>query len=131
MPNNQVEIPTPFQVFNMEDDRGNLTVLEFSNLRIKPKRLFWVKNLPEGVMRGNHFHKVCNQVLICIEGKISVKLTLPDGTQTSYLLEKNIGIDLPTNHLVQYEFKSPDSSLLVIADQPYDPSDVFTKDDWN
>ena len=52
--------------------RGNLYFLNFSDLPFIPKRVFTVNGVPESEVRGGHAHYVCEQVLVCVKGRIEV-----------------------------------------------------------
>lgn len=119
-----------FEIPKITDARGALSVLNFSNLNIKPQRIFWVRGVPTDVVRGKHFHKLCNQLLICTKGEVIISITPPIGTYGTQSLTINQAMYLPSNHFVEYQFKNIDSELLVLADQEFDLNDVFTSDDW-
>jgi dTDP-4-dehydrorhamnose 3,5-epimerase-like enzyme len=61
------------------DDRGTLVPIELSEIPFEVKRLFFVNNVPENVIRGNHAHFKTKQILICLTGKIEI--ILDDGNQ--------------------------------------------------
>jgi dTDP-4-dehydrorhamnose 3,5-epimerase-like enzyme len=130
MPNLQEAGVKPFILSAHSDLRGELTALDFSDLGLNPKRVFWVRNVPVGTIRGKHFHKLCNQLLVCMNGRIKVNIWLSDGTSISETLKQNSGLFLPVNHFVEYIFLDTNSELLVLADQFFDPTDVFTIEDW-
>jgi dTDP-4-dehydrorhamnose 3,5-epimerase-like enzyme len=131
MPNQQNGGVKPFTLPAHSDLRGDLTALDFIDLGLSPKRVFWVKNVPVGTIRGKHFHKLCNQLLVCMNGRIKVNIWLSDGTSISETLNQNDGIFLPIKHYVEYVFLDTNSELLVLADQFFDPTDVFTIEDWD
>ena len=130
MPNQQDGRVKPFTLPSHSDLRGELTALDFIDLGLSPKRIFWVRNVPVGTIRGKHFHKLCNQLLVCMNGRIKVNIWLSDGTSITETLKQNAGIFLPVNHFVEYIFLDSNSELLVLADQFFDPTDVFTIEDW-
>ena len=56
---------------NVTDARGNLTVGEFGNhIPFDAKRYFLVYQVPLVEMRGEHAHRECHQVLVCVRGRI-------------------------------------------------------------
>ena len=123
----------PIEVFTLSansDSRGDLIALDFSDLEMNPRRVFWVRNVPIGTTRGQHFHKICNQLLVCMNGSVKVNITLPNGNCFSDTLIQNSAVFLPANHFVEYIFLDTESELLVLADQFFDPRDVFTIEDW-
>ena len=57
------------------DDRGKLSYFETgTNISMSIKRVFSVL-VPYGKKRGNHAHKKCTQIIICIQGKIKIFVT--------------------------------------------------------
>ena len=62
----------------MRDARGALTVAEFSKFVPFPvARMFYVREVPPGTMRGQHAHYRCSQYMICISGRL--RITVDDG----------------------------------------------------
>jgi UDP-2-acetamido-3-amino-2,3-dideoxy-glucuronate N-acetyltransferase len=122
---------SPFKVATYFDDRGSLSVLEFGEISFHPKRIFWINNVPVGINRAAHFHRKCNQILICTRGGVKVKVTNSKIEISEFLLENGYGYLLQVNSLIEYSFVSAETQLLVLADQAYDATDVFTIDDWS
>ena len=122
---------TPFKIATFLDDRGSLSVLEFEEISFYPKRIFWVNNVPVGVNRAAHFHRKCNQLLICTRGSVKVKVTNSKLETSEFHLENGFGFLLRVNSLIEYSFLSVETQLLVLADQAYDATDVFTIHEWS
>lgn len=110
----------------VHDPRGDLTEVEFSrDLPFKPKRVFFVRDVPSSNVRGEHAHKVCHQLLVCIKGKISV--IVDDGkNRNEYTLSSiSEGIYLPPMIWgVQHKY-SNDAILMVYASHEYDNDDYI------
>jgi dTDP-4-dehydrorhamnose 3,5-epimerase-like enzyme len=130
MPNQQESSIKVFTLPANSDSRGDLTAIDFGDLEINPKRVFWVRNVPIGTMRGGHFHKICNQLLVCMNGQVKVNIALPNGICFSDTLKQNSAVFLPAYHFVEYIFLETNSELIVLADQFFDSKDVFTIEDW-
>jgi hypothetical protein len=64
---------------------GILSVLEFEKLPFVPRRVFWVTDVPQGEERGNHAHVKTEQILVCLRGRIVVRLDRGDGPKESVL----------------------------------------------
>ena len=108
------------------DERGQLIALEeFKDIPFKIRRVYYMYDTGEGVVRGCHAHKNLQQILICIHG--SCKIKLDNGEETSI-----IPLDKPYEGLFvsnavwreMYEF-SPDAVLMVLASELYDESDYI------
>ena len=110
----------------VKDMRGELSARELGNgLPFVPKRYFIVLNVPSKEVRGAHAHRTCEQLLVCIKG--SVACMVDDGrTRREFLLDSpEVALHLPAMTWgVQYKYTS-DAVLLVLASEPYDPTDYI------
>jgi acetyltransferase-like isoleucine patch superfamily enzyme/dTDP-4-dehydrorhamnose 3,5-epimerase-like enzyme len=111
---------------SVEDMRGTLTVGEFgAGLPFVPQRVFYVYDAPSSRLRGEHAHRECEQLLVCVRGSLHV--LADDGQQRGEVV-----LDDPATALylppmvwgVQYR-PSADALLLVLASHPYDPDDYI------
>jgi acetyltransferase-like isoleucine patch superfamily enzyme/dTDP-4-dehydrorhamnose 3,5-epimerase-like enzyme len=111
---------------NVKDLRGDLTAIEWQkDLPFTPKRAFFVYNVPNSSVRGEHAHKVCSEFLVCVHGSISV--VVDDGlSREEFLLnEPHLGIHVPPKvWRIHYKY-SPGAVLFVLASQEYDPKDYI------
>ena len=108
------------------DDRGQLVSLEeMKNIPFDIKRVYYMYDTGEGVVRGHHAHKSLEQILICVHG--SCKIHLDNGTETAEVtLDKpNLGLYIANNMWREmYDF-TPDAVLMVLASELYDESDYI------
>ncbi len=108
------------------DERGQLIALEeFKNIPFKIKRVYYMYDTCEGVVRGCHAHKNLQQILICIHG--SCKIKLDNGEETSIILLDKPYEGLFVSNAVwreMYEFSS-DAVLMVLASELYDETDYI------
>jgi dTDP-4-dehydrorhamnose 3,5-epimerase-like enzyme len=64
-----------FKLKKVIESNGILIPIEFDNsLLFKPKRTFFVTNVPDKNTRGMHSHYETKQLLICLNGRIDIKL---------------------------------------------------------
>ncbi len=105
---------------------GKLTF--FEGLEAFPfpiKRDFWISEVPDGEQRGVHAHKKENQLLICLHGRVNVKLECLDKMLIEFSLEQaERGLVLPPLVWSSVTFEK-DALLLVLADQPFDERDYI------
>ena len=110
------------------DMRGALSVGDFAqDLPFAPKRYFLVFDVPTQETRGEHAHRRCHQLLVCVHG--SVRVLADDGThREEYTLDSpSAAIHLPPMTWgTQYRY-SRDAVLLVFASESYD-SDEYIRD---
>lgn len=108
------------------DLRGSLAVVEVGKgLPFVPRRVFTVFDVPSREVRGEHAHRVLEQVLVCVRGSCSV--VVDDGVRREEVVldSPRIGLYLPPMiWAVQYKF-SPDAVLMVLASHEYDPEEYI------
>lgn len=108
------------------DLRGSLAAVELGNdLPFVPSRFFAVFDVPSKDVRGEHAHRRCEQVLICLRG--SVTCIVDDGTtREQYVLDRpDVGLYMPAMTWgTQYQY-STDAVLGVFASLPYDGADYI------
>jgi UDP-2-acetamido-3-amino-2,3-dideoxy-glucuronate N-acetyltransferase len=110
----------------VSDIRGSLTVGQFSDsVPFEVKRYFLVFDVPSIETRGEHAHKACHQLLICIHGSCAVVADDGLNRQEFILDQPNVGLHLPPMVWgIQYKYSS-DAVLLVFASHHYDSSDYI------
>jgi len=108
------------------DLRGSLAAIELvKDLPFTPARFFIVYDVPTKRVRGEHAHRTCQQLLICLHG--AVTCLVDDGHhRTSVMLDSpNIGLYMPAMIWgAQYQYTS-DAVLGVFASEPYDNADYI------
>ena len=62
----------------IKDDEGTLVPIELSDLPFEPRRIFYVSGVPKGEERGNHAHFETQQILVCLQVSILVKIGRTD-----------------------------------------------------
>ena len=87
------------------EDNGTLVPIDFSELTFAPKRVFYVTGVPAGDERGHHAHYETQQLLICVQGKISVhlydgyKTEISENSNETLMYDKHrLTINLNKNH---------------------------------
>lgn len=110
----------------IKDLRGNLVAREDgAGLPFTPSRCFVVLGVPSKEVRGEHAHRVCHQLMICLHGSVSV--VADDGSvRQEFLLDTpELGLYLPPMVWgIQYKY-SADATLLVLASHRYDSTDYI------
>ena len=107
------------QFREVAEPRGKLIAIDYATLPFAPCRSFIVGDVPDGLIRGGHAHERCEQIFICLQGRIEVevlfrrqrvKIILTDRAASLY-----IGARVWTR---QTYFEN--AKLLVLASLPYD-----------
>ena len=109
------------QFSDLGDDRGKLVVIESGQaIPFEIKRVFYIYESDEKVVRGKHANIKSEFVLINVAGKSKVRIT--DGRE-EFIVELNkpmMGVYIPKMVWKDmYDF-SKDSVLLVLASTHYD-----------
>jgi UDP-2-acetamido-3-amino-2,3-dideoxy-glucuronate N-acetyltransferase len=108
------------------DLRGSLAAIELGkDLPFEPARFFAVFDVPSKDVRGEHAHRACEQVLVCLRG--SVACIVDDGAnRTEVLLDRpGVGLYMPAMTWgTQYRYTG-DAVLGVFASLPYDGDDYI------
>jgi acetyltransferase-like isoleucine patch superfamily enzyme len=110
----------------VSDMRGDLIASDFSKqISFPVKRAFFVTNVPSHHVRGEHGHKECHQLLICLQG--SVMVAVDNGQQRAQwrLDQPSLGMHIhPKVWAAQYQY-STNAVLAVFASHEYDASDYI------
>ena len=108
------------------DARGQLVSLEeYNDIPFEIKRVYYMYDTIEGVVRGHHAHKSLQQILVCIHG--SCKILMDNGTEKKVIpLEKPYeGLYIPNNIWREMFDFSPDAVLVVFASEVYNEEDYI------
>lgn len=108
------------------DPRGDLLAVELSKqIPFEVKRLFFVMNVPSHHIRGEHAHRECHQLLVCLQGSVTV--TADNGTEREewVLDDPKVGLHiLPMMWAAQYRY-TEDAVLAVFTSHEYDSNDYL------
>lgn len=109
------------------DDRGQLIALEeYKDIPFRIKRVYFMYDTANGVVRGKHAHKNLEQILVCIHGSCKIKLDNGLGETKVVPLEKPYEGLYVSNDMWREMFDfSPDAVLMVFASELYDESDYI------
>ena len=107
------------------NDNGILGVYETGkSVPFKISRVFTISAKKDEI-RGNHAHKECSQLLVCVSGVIIV--ICDDGINiTKYKLQNmGLGLLVPPGSWAHQEYLEDDSVLMVLCDHGYEESDYI------
>jgi len=108
------------------DLRGDLLVAELQNdIPFPVRRLFFVMNVPSHHVRGEHAHKQCHQLLVCLQGSVTAKADNGTAREEWVLDSPDVGLHIhPMTWAGQYKY-SQNAVLAVFASHAYDPDDYI------
>lgn len=110
----------------IKDLRGNLIARQMGDgLPFQPQRCFLVYDVPTKELRGEHAHRRCEQLLICVSGSVNVLCDDGEHRQEFVLDSPEIGLCMgPMVWGTQYRY-TKDAVLMVLASLPYDAGDYI------
>lgn len=114
-----------FPSISEEIRQGSLRVFELNKMPFICKRVFSVVNAQAGSIRGEHAHKICNQLICCVSGK--VLLTCNNGIETiqKELTPSSEAVLVPAGVWAKQTYLQDNSVILVFCDQLYDEADYI------
>lgn len=109
-----------------EDIRGSLVVAEVGEvLPFKPRRFFVVYAVPSVETRGEHAHRECSQLLVCVSGSCTVLVDDGETRAEVVLRSPEYALYIPAGvWSAQYGY-STDATLVVLASHSYDAADYI------
>ena len=106
------------------EDNGTLVPIDFSELTFAPKRVFYVTGVPAGDERGHHAHYETQQLLICVQGKISVHLY--DGYKTeTIVIRKHESVFVDRMIWGSQTYETGKDIMLSLCSTEYDKADYI------
>ena len=116
---------TPIQFPKYADPNGVLCVFECGrHVPFDVRRVFTV-SARVGNIRGDHAHKKCTQLLVCVSGKIRV--TCDDGSVVTeyYLDSMGSGLLIPPGIWAKEDYLVDGAVLMVLCDRGYEGEDYI------
>lgn len=104
-----------------DEKRGRLVPFDFDSLPFVPARIFVVRDVPLGTVRGGHAHRVQQQLLFCLCGSLEVLLESRVESARILLDSPAMGLLIEPGVWSSQKFLEWDSVELVFASGPYDP----------
>jgi len=129
----KLHIPKIINFKKYKDKRGYLVPFETSKKKFRKNTLpFVIKRVffsigKKNYSRGDHSHKKCNQLLVCLNGKINIQTIDLKGNKRIFYLSKskNKALFLPPFVWNRIYFKNNESILGVICDYKYDNKNEY------
>ena len=106
---------------------GSLSVLNLDGLDFPfiPRRVFYIYGVPEGVTRGKHAHKICQQFFVQLSGQCKLKFVNKYGVGETTLNSPAEGFLAEPLTWCEISDFSADSVVMVFASHQYDPDDYI------
>lgn len=126
------QVPSLLPLIHHADSRGTLDALDLVGLPFTVKRAFLVSRTGgKGVVRGEHAHRRCHQLLIAVHGHVQVDID--DGSEgwSFVLSDPSSGLHIPPGLWGRQTYLGPEPVLLVLASHLYDRMEYLeTREDF-
>ena len=108
------------------NEKGNITVVHGRvNLPFDIARVFYLYDIPGGVARGAHAHKMCHQFLVAASGSFEILLDDGHNKRTVTLNRPYYGLHIPPGIWASEQSFSSGSICLVLTSHVYDEADYI------
>lgn len=105
---------------------GQLNAIEERrDIPFEIKRVYYITKVPENVTRGFHSHRKLEQVLLCLNGSVKIRVKTPENEEIIMLNDPSEGLYI--GHMIwreMFDF-TPDTVLMVLASEHYTESDYI------
>ena len=105
---------------------GQLNAIEGGkDIPFDVQRVYYITGVPKGVTRGFHSHRKLEQVLLCVNGSVKIRLKTPKAEEIVTLDDPSKGLFI--GHMIwreMYDF-TEGAVLLVLASQHYTEADYI------
>ena len=108
-----------------EKKQGVLRVFESNHMPFLVKRVFSVVNAKGGSKRGQHAHKICNQLICCVAGEVNLRCDDGNTQIETLLTPSNEAVLVPCGIWAEQEYIQDNSMIIVFCDQPYEENDYM------
>jgi UDP-2-acetamido-3-amino-2,3-dideoxy-glucuronate N-acetyltransferase len=114
------------QLTKAADMRGALIAGQASGeLPFTPQRFFVVYDVPSSRVRGEHAHRQCSQLLVCLRGEVTVMVDDGEVREEFRLDRPDAALLIPPMVWATQFRHTPDAALLVLASHDYDAQDYI------
>ncbi len=105
---------------------GNITALEgLKDIPFEMKRLFYVYDIPGGVVRGGHAHHQCHQLIIAASGSFDVQIDDGKNKKTFNLNRPYFALHVVPGVWNNLSNFSSGAICLVLASEKYSEADYI------
>ena len=112
------------------DELGYLSAIEeMRDIPFHIKRVYFITDVPPETIRGFHAHRVLRQVLICMQGSVTIKIYNGNEKTEIVLDQTDVGLYLGPMTWREMSNFSKDCVLTVLASEYYSEDDYIRDDD--
>ena len=115
------------KIKTFSDKRGYLSFIQQEKL-FKFERVYYIYNIKKKTIRGNHYHKKNRQFMICLKGKLELKIeNIKTKKKSKFVLnnpQKGVFLENYEYHVMTCH---SNSIILVLAEKKYSKKDYYVK----
>lgn len=97
---------------------------------IRGLRSYCVKNIPKGALGANEWHKVRNELVFALSGRLRWVCVDTQGSTREFILDGETAVFTPHHIIHTYEALDEDSAIGVLTNTLYFPDDSTTHDTY-
>jgi dTDP-4-dehydrorhamnose 3,5-epimerase-like enzyme len=109
---------------HLRDDGEIVVAEEATGVPFSIARMFTLQ-APQGAERGQHAHRLCAQLMLCVHGAIDIVCDDGRDRSTLALARNNDALFVPPMIWTTVIFRKAESVLVVLCDQPYQEHDYI------
>lgn len=114
------------EVPKINNRAGNISIVQgLKNLPFKPKRVFYIYDIPAGEARGAHAHKHCHQFIIAASGSFEVSMDDGVNKKTVTLNRPFYGLHIPPGIWAHELNFSSGAICMVLTSQKFNENDYI------
>ena len=98
---------------------------------IRGLRMYRVDNIPKDGIGGNEFHRIRQEIIIPIKGRLIYECEDLFGQKRNFNLTPETSIWLPPLVMHSYKALEDDNAIIIVANTLYDPGDKETWDTYS
>ena len=108
-----IEYPYLITLTKNPGKSGSISFLEEGEEIFPIKRVYWIYDVSEGAIRGDHSHMNSERILVALQGNIEVSIESVQGENFSFNLQKpSQALFVPKQHWIKLKFEK---NTLMIA----------------
>lgn len=110
----------------IQGELGALTAVEGAgDVPFEIRRIYYITCVPQNVTRGFHSHRHLEQVLICVNGEIKIRVKTPYEEEIVQLRDNSKGLYIGNMVWREMFDFTPGAVLLVLASEHYSEDDYI------
>ncbi len=112
-------------VSSLDPASADLYSFAFADVPFDVKRAYWIQNFVPDSVRGNHAHRILNQMMILLKGSLDIELKRGEIGSKKRLQVPGECVHIPSATWRSFSSTETQTVILVLADRVYEPEDYI------